>query len=107
MIRYVELESGYHDDGPAWIARVLMSKSGRTVYFNGKALKRTTQGGSGNYYDVQTSERYWVSGVKKKGGDRHQEVSPPGEPVTSPSGNPTTTDAVIDMFLGEKPPPIH
>jgi hypothetical protein len=43
MIRYIELKSGYHDDGPAWIARVLVSKSGRTVYFNGKALKRSTQ----------------------------------------------------------------
>src|SRR5690349_8940788 len=71
MIRYIELKSGYHDDGPAWIARVLMSKSGRTVYFNGRALKRSTQSGAGNYYDVETGESYWVSGVKKKGGDRH------------------------------------
>jgi hypothetical protein len=71
MIRYIELKSGYHDDGPAWIARVMVSKSGRTVYFNGKALKRSTQAGSGNYYDVETVESYWVSGVKKKGGDRH------------------------------------
>jgi hypothetical protein len=72
MIRYIELKSGYHDDGPAWIARVLVSKSGRTVYFDGKALKRTTQGASGNYFDVETAESYWVSGVKKKGGDRHR-----------------------------------
>jgi hypothetical protein len=71
MIRYIELKSGYHDDGPAWIARVVVSKSGRTVYFNGKALKRSTQAGPGNYYDVETAESYWVSGVKKKGGDRH------------------------------------
>jgi hypothetical protein len=71
MIRHLELKSGYHDDGPAWIALVLVSKSGRTVYFNGKALKRSTQGVSGNYYDVETAESYWVSGVKKKGGDRH------------------------------------
>jgi hypothetical protein len=71
MIRYIELKSGYHDDGPAWIARVLVSKSGRTVYFNGKALKRSTQTVSGNYYDVETTETYWVSGVKKQGGDRH------------------------------------
>ena len=71
MIRYIELKSGYHDDGPAWIARVAVSKSGRTLYFNGKALKRSTQSGSGNYYDVETTESYWVSGVKKKGGDRH------------------------------------
>jgi len=71
MIRYIELKSGYHDDGPAWIARVAVSKSGRTLYFNGKALKRSTQSGSGNYYDVETTESYWLSGVKKKGGDRH------------------------------------
>jgi hypothetical protein len=71
MIRYIELKSGYHDDGPAWIARVAVSKSGRTLYFNGKALKRGTQSGSGNYYDVETTESYWLSGVKKKGGDRH------------------------------------
>jgi len=71
MIRYIELKSGYHDDGPAWIARVLVSKSGRTVYFDGKALKRTTQAGAGNFYDVETGEDYWVSGVKKSGGDRH------------------------------------
>jgi hypothetical protein len=67
MIRYIELKSGYHDDGPAWIARVAVSKSGRALYFNGKALKRSTQSGSGNYYDVETNESYWVSGVKKTG----------------------------------------
>src|SRR4051812_46515484 len=60
MIRYIELKSGYHDDGPAWIARVAVSKSGRTLYFNGKALKRSTQSGSGNYYDVETTESYWL-----------------------------------------------
>ena len=42
-----------------------------SVYFNGKALKRSTPGGLGNYYDVETADSYWVSGVKKKGGDRH------------------------------------
>jgi hypothetical protein len=71
MIRYIELKSGYHNDGPAWIARVQLSKSGRTVYFNGKALKRCTRAGVGNFIDLETGESYWVSGVKKKGGDRH------------------------------------
>jgi hypothetical protein len=65
MIRYIELKSGYHDDGPEWIARVAVSKSGRTLYFNGMALKRSTQLASGNYYDIETSDSYWVSGVKK------------------------------------------
>ena len=70
MLRYIELKTGYHDDGPAWIARVELSRSGQTLYFDGKALKRGG-GGPGNYYDLETGERYWVSGVKKRGGDRH------------------------------------
>ena len=72
MLRYIELKTGYADNGPAWIARVKLSKSGRTIYFNGKALKRAAGGGvSGNHYDIQTGQEYWVSGVKKKGLDRH------------------------------------
>ena len=71
-LRYIELKTGYADNGPAWIARVKLSKSGRTVYFNGKALKRAVGGGiSGNHFDLQTADEYWVSGVKKDGLDRH------------------------------------
>jgi hypothetical protein len=72
MLKYIELKSGYSDNGPAWVARVAVSKSGRTVYFNGKALKRAGGGGiSGNHYDLETGLEYWVSGVKKSGLDRH------------------------------------
>ena len=71
-LMYVELKSGYGDDGPAWIGNVRLSKSGRTVYFNGRALKRSGgQGIQGNHYDLETGEEYWVSGVKKDGSDRH------------------------------------
>ena len=48
-----------------------MSRSGRTVYFNGKAFKRATRSASGNYDDLETGDKYWISGVKKRGGDRH------------------------------------
>jgi hypothetical protein len=42
------------------------------VYFNGKALKRLSGGGiAGNYFDIETREEYWISGVKKSGPDRH------------------------------------
>ncbi len=70
MLRYIELKSGQNDKGPAWIARVKISRSGNTVYFNDKALKR---GGavSGNHVDLETREEYWISGVKKDGNDRH------------------------------------
>ena len=72
MLKYIELKSGHGDSGPAWIARVRLSKSGRTIYFNGKALKRSGgQGISGNHYDLATGDEYWVSGVKKDGTDRH------------------------------------
>lgn len=72
MLKYVELKSGYSDNGPAWIARVSSSRMGRTIYFNGKALARLGgQGIQGNYFDIETREEYWVSNVKKNGQDRH------------------------------------
>lgn len=52
--------------------RVTPSKSGRTLYFNGRALKRMKGGGvAGNYIDVTTGEEFWISNVKKSGEDRH------------------------------------
>ena len=69
-MRYIELKTGYSDSGPAWIARVAFSKTGRTVYFNGRELQRWN-GVSGNHTDAQTGEEYWVSGVKKSGTNRH------------------------------------
>ncbi len=72
MIRYIELKSGHGDRGPAWIARVRLSRSKTTVYFNGRALKKAKGGGiSGNYFDVESGEEFWISGVKKNGEDRH------------------------------------
>ncbi len=71
MIKYIELKTGHSDNGPAWIARVLVSRSGQTLYFGDKALRKG--GGqliSGNYLDVSNGDEYWVSGVKKRGGDR-------------------------------------
>jgi hypothetical protein len=74
LLRYIELKTGYSDNGPAWIAYVTPSKSGRTLYFNGRALTklkgqdRTADGG--NYVDGE-GESFWISGVKKNGQDRH------------------------------------
>jgi hypothetical protein len=69
-IMYVELKSGFSDDGPAWIGKVKFSKSGQTVYFNDKGFKKIS-GISGNFMDIETGEEYWISGVKKNGEDRH------------------------------------
>ncbi|WP_180277274.1 hypothetical protein [Chryseobacterium sp. 52] len=37
--------------------------------------KLKTPGITGNHFDVETGEEYWVSGVKKNGQDRHQSGS--------------------------------
>jgi hypothetical protein len=69
-LMYVELKSGYADDGPAWIGMAFFSKTGRTIYFNGLVLKKG-QGIKGNCYELQSGDEYWVSGIKERGGDRH------------------------------------
>jgi len=69
---YIELKSGFEDNGPAWIGKVEQSKSGRTIYFNGQAFKANRNPtGWGNYHDLETGDNYWISGVKKDGTDRH------------------------------------
>ena len=71
-IIYVELKSGYADDGPAWIGYAGYSKTGATIYFDGKAFKSLKGSGIGaNYYEVESGDQYWISGVKKNGQDRH------------------------------------
>lgn len=67
---YVELKSGYNDDGPAWIGKGIFNRSWRTCYFNGRVLKKSHGIGS-NFYDLQTGDSYWISGVKKRGSNRH------------------------------------
>lgn len=71
MLRYVELKLSGHDSGPAWIGKVQLSRSGRTVYFNGKAFKRSKRVVKGNHYDIETGDSYWISGIKMNGEDRH------------------------------------
>lgn len=70
MLKYIELKSGYSDDGPAWIGYVTQSKSGRTFYFNGHALRKVSGQNFFNCVDIETGEEFWVSGVKKRGSNR-------------------------------------
>lgn len=72
-IKYIELKSGFNHNGPAWIGLVSFSKSGKTIYFDGKAFQRIgADRGNGNFYDIGTGEEYWISGVKKNQQDRHE-----------------------------------
>jgi hypothetical protein len=68
QILYAELKQGH--TGPAWIGYGQFSKTGRSLYFDGKVLKKA-RSIYGNYYDAGTYELYWVSGIKKNGQDRH------------------------------------
>jgi len=71
-VMYIELKTGYGDNGPARIGRVTFSKTGRTIYYRNLKLRRIKRGGIGsNYFDVDTGEEYWVSGVKENRQDRH------------------------------------
>lgn len=70
QIMYIERKAG-ELTGDARIGRVTFSKTWKTVYYQGKALKRLSQGGfKSNYYDTETGEDYWISGPKKDGNDR-------------------------------------
>ena len=52
-IRYIELKTGYNDNGPAWIGNVKESKSGKTIYFNDHAFQKY-HGVYSNYIDKAT-----------------------------------------------------
>lgn len=69
---YVENKDGEIDGADARIGWVTFSKSARTVYYRGRALLRLRGLGiRGNYFDTNTGEEYWVSGVKKRGSNAH------------------------------------
>ena len=70
QLMYVELKTGYTDDGPAWIGKVFFSKTGRSIYFNGLSFAKGNRAG-GNYYDIISGDYYWISGIKKRGTNRH------------------------------------
>lgn len=71
-IKYIELKSGFSDDGPAWIGLVEFSKTGRTLYFDDKAFRSLGGNGIGaNFFDIETGDEYWISGIKKNRQDRH------------------------------------
>jgi hypothetical protein len=69
-LMYIELKSGYSDNGPAWIGLATLSRTMTTIYFDNKAFKKSRGAGS-NFYDIETGDEYWISGVKKNGEDRH------------------------------------
>src|SRR5262249_33529581 len=65
-IMYIERKAG----GEARIGRVTFNKTGRTIFYREHIFRRIIGGGfKSNYYDEATSEDYWISGPKRRGGD--------------------------------------
>jgi|SRR6266852_1660465 len=56
-------------NGPARIGRVTFSKTARSLYYGGKAFQKF-KGYKANYFDVETGEKYWISGPRQDGEDR-------------------------------------
>ncbi len=74
-IMYIENKSGQPAGqsgvrGPARIGRVKFSKTGKSLYYQGKTFRSLKGlGVKANYYDIATREEYWISGPRKDGAD--------------------------------------
>jgi len=69
-IMYIEDKSSGLE-GDARIGRVFLSKSGKTLYYNG--LRFQSLKGSGfkaNYFETDSGNHYWISGPRKDQNDR-------------------------------------
>jgi hypothetical protein len=77
-VMFVQLKSGHDTDmGPAWISVVRFNRTWKTAYWHGKTLRRWPGMFDANFYDVDTGERYWVSGPHRDRGDvRYTDIRP-------------------------------
>lgn len=69
-LMYIENKQGVIETTPACIGWVQFSRTGRTAYYKGRTLQRGN-GISGNFFDTDTGEEYWLSGVKRRGSNAH------------------------------------
>lgn len=77
-VMFVQLKSGHKTDkGPAWISVVRFNRSWRTATWHGKTLRRATGMLDANFYDVETTEQYWISGPHRDRRDtRYSSIRP-------------------------------
>jgi len=67
---YIENKAGGLT-GPARIGRVTYSKTGKTIYYNGRTFQSLKGSGfKSNFFCVETGEEYWISGPKRRGDDQ-------------------------------------
>lgn len=67
---YIENKSGNGLVGSARIGRVTFSKTGRSIHYREKTFQTLSGAGfKANYFDVDSGEKYWISGCRKDGRD--------------------------------------
>jgi hypothetical protein len=66
---YVEDKSGGLN-GPAWIGRVTFNRTGKSLSYRGRTFQSLKGGYKANYFDIETGEKFWISGPRKDGADR-------------------------------------
>ncbi len=68
-IMYIEDKSGGLT-GPCRIGCVRFSKTGATLFYDGRAFKSLKGAGyKSNYIDEATGDHFWISGPRKDGAD--------------------------------------
>jgi hypothetical protein len=68
-IMYIERKDG-KPDGQGRIGWVELSRTARSYVYNGKRFNKTKSGYKYNCIEEDTGATYWISGPKKRGGDR-------------------------------------
>ncbi len=68
-IMYIEYK-GDGLDRPGRIGWVELSRSARSDVYGGKRFLKTKSGYKYNCVEEETGEHYWISGPKRKGGDK-------------------------------------
>lgn len=70
-IMYIENKGTDGISGHARIGRVNFKKSSKSLYYAGQRFYSLNGNGFKlNYMNAETHEEYWISGCKKRGGDR-------------------------------------
>lgn len=69
-VMYIE-DKSQDLEGNARIGRVYFSKSGKTLYYQGRKFQSLKGSGyKANYYDVESGDHFWISGPRKDQNDR-------------------------------------
>lgn len=68
-IMYIECKAD-GIDGPGRIGWVEMTRTTRSYYYNGKRYLKVRSGYKYNCVEEDTGRQFWISGPKKRGGDK-------------------------------------